>query len=67
MYNTGDGAGVSEAASRAGLIAVIHIVPLLIAYQLGFVPNALGLSINVLLKEYQALAVMATMREDGPS
>lgn len=53
---------LSHAASRAGHIAVVHIVPLSISYQLSFVSRAFGLSLNAMLKVHRSLAIMATIQ-----
>ena len=62
VYNTWDVDSLGRAALRAGQLAVIHIVPLLITYQLGFVSSILGLSLNVVGKVHQSLAVMALVQ-----
>ena len=62
LYNTCGVTSLSQAASRAAQIAIIHIVPLLVSYQLGSVARALGLSLNAVLKIHQSVAVMATVQ-----
>jgi hypothetical protein len=62
VYNTWNVDSLGQAALRAGQLAVIHVVPLLITYQLGFVSNILGLSLNVVRKVHQSLAVMVLVQ-----
>ena len=62
VYNTWDVDSLGRAALRAGQLAVIHVVPLLITYQLGFVSNILGLSLTFVGKVHQSLAVMALVQ-----
>ena len=62
MYNTWNVDSLGQAALRAGQLAVIHVVPLLITYQLAFVSNILGLSLNVVGKVHQSLAVMVLVQ-----
>ena len=62
VYNTWRVTNLSQAALRAGQIAVINIVPLLVTYQLGFASSAFGLSLNAVLKVHQSLAVMALVQ-----
>ena len=50
---------LGQAALRAGQLAIIHIVPLLITYQLAFVSSVLRISLNVVGKLHQSLAVIA--------
>lgn len=62
LCNSLNVANISHAASRAGQIAIIHIVPLSISYQLSFVSSAFGLSLNAMLKVHRSLAIMATIQ-----
>ncbi len=62
VYSTWDVDSLSGAALRAGQLAVIHVVPLLITYQLGFVSRLLGLSFNVTGRVHQSLAFMALVQ-----
>ena len=62
VYNTCGVTDLSQAASRAAQIAVVHIVPLSISYRLSFVSRALGLSLNTVLKVHQSLAVVTTLQ-----
>ena len=51
-----------QAASRAGELAVIHLVPLLITYRLGYVSRLLGLSFEQTGTVCQSLAVMTLVQ-----
>lgn len=62
LYNTWDVDGLGRAALRAGQLAVIHVVPLLITYQLGFVSRVLGLSFGAIGRVHQSLAFMALLQ-----
>lgn len=62
VYNTWDVDSLGRAALRAGQLAVIHVVPLLITYRLGFVSRVLGLSFNVTGRVHQSLALMASVQ-----
>ena len=62
IYNTWDVDSFGRAALRAGELAIIHIVPLLITYQLAFVSSLLGLSLNVVEKVHQSLAAMVFLQ-----
>lgn len=62
VYNTWNVDSLGQAALRAGLLAIIHVVPLLITYQLGFVSSVLGISLNLVGKLHQSLAVMVLVQ-----
>ena len=61
VYTTSGVNDLSRAASRAAQIAVIHVVPSAVSYQLSFVSHALGLSLNAVLQVDQSLAVMTIL------
>lgn len=62
VCNTCHVVDLNEAATRSGQLAVIHMVPLLIAYQLGFLSRLLGVSYNAIKTVHQSLAFMALMQ-----
>jgi hypothetical protein len=62
VYNTWNVDSLGQAALRAGQLAVIHMVPLLITYQLGFMSSVLRISLNVVGKVHQSLAVMVLLQ-----
>ena len=62
IYDTWNVDSFGRAASRAGELAVIHIVPLLITYQLAFVSSVLGVSLDTVKKAHQSLAVMVLLQ-----
>ena len=62
IYNTWNVDSINQAALRAGQLALIHLVPLLITYQLAFVSSVLGISLNIVGKVHQSLAVMALVQ-----
>lgn len=62
LYNTYDVASLAQAASRAGQIAVVHIVPLLVSYQLGYVSQTLGISMKSVLELHISMGLMATVQ-----
>ena len=62
VYNTWNVHNLVQAGLRAGQLAVIHIVPLLITYQLSFVSSLLGLSLDVVANVHQSLAIMALVQ-----
>lgn len=62
IYNTYDVHNLSQAATRASQLAVIHVIPLLATHQLSFVSDNLGLPLNGILKIHASLGLMALIQ-----
>ena len=62
VYNTWGVDSLDKFALRTGQLAVVHVVPLLITYQLGFVASVFGVSLHVVEKVHQSLAAMVLVQ-----
>ena len=62
IYDIWEVDSLNHAALRAGQLAAIHVVPLLVTYQLAFVSSVLSLSLNVVRKIHQSLAIMVLVQ-----
>lgn len=62
VYNTYGVANLPQAASRAGNIAVVHLVPLMVSHQLCYVSQVLGLSLDSGVELHISMGLMATIQ-----
>lgn len=53
---------VSLAAKRTALLAVIHLVPLAVSFQLSYIANSMGLSRRTVSTIHASLGLMATIQ-----